>query len=232
MPTTEPPAPERFLRELTMLERLDVEDLRALASRAVRRRFKAATRIMNEGSPGDSLHVVVTGMLNVVKETVAGQETTVATLGPGQCFGEQAVLDGYPRSASVIAAQSTETLMLTRDAFFEWLKDRPKAGFAIMETLSLRLRSMDRKFADLVALDTTHRLAKQILSLAAIHDIEAVMNNGTLVMKYTQAELAQMLGVTRETVNKELNQFQKDGWIALKRGAVIITDMGALKRFD
>jgi CRP-like cAMP-binding protein len=223
---------EQFIRELTMLERLDVSDVRALASRAMRRRYKAGTRVLNEGAPGDSLHIVVKGRLNVVKSTLTGGETTVATLGPGQCFGEQAVLDGFPRSASVVAAVATETLMLTRESFFEWMHERPPRAFAIMETLSLRLRSMDRKFADLVSLDITHRLAKQLLSLAAIHDIEAVANNGTLLLKYTQAELAQMLGVTRETVNKQINQFKEDRWVTVTRGALTITDMAALKRYQ
>ena len=224
--------PEKFIRELTMLERLDMADVSALAKRATKRRFRAGTRILEEGAPGDSLHIVMEGTLNIVKGSSSGGETTVATLGRGQCVGEQAVLDGYPRSASVIAAEATVTLMLTRDAFFDWLRERPVASFAIMETLSLRLRSMDRKFADLVSLDITHLLAKTLLSLAAVHDIEAVRNNGTLRLNYTQAALASMLGASRETVSKAVKQFKLDGWVENGRGSITITNMEALKRYE
>ena len=218
--------------DLPLIQRLPREDRQALASRARLRNYSTGTVIVAEGAPGDSMHVVADGYVRIVVSSGNGDEATVAVVGPGDCFGELSLLDGLPRSASAIASTSVQTFMVTRDTFVEWVSERPAAALAIMETLSHRLRKADIALADMAFLDLPHRLAKQLLSLAAVHDLETALNNGTLRLQLTQSELASMLGVSRESVNKQINAFSRRGWVTKSRGSITITDMLALRRYD
>ena len=224
--------PDRYIVDLPLLARLNRDDRQALASRARLRSYRTGTVIFGEGEPGDSLHVVVEGRVRIVVSSGSGDEATVAIVGPGDCFGELSLLDGLPRSAAAVASATVKTFVVTRDVFVEWLQERPAAALAIMETLSLRLRRTDQALADMAFLDLTHRLAKQLLTLAAVHDLETALNNGTLRLQVTQGELASMLGVSRESVNKQINLFARQGWVALSRGAITINDMAALRDYD
>ena len=221
-----------YVTALPLLARLPQADRMALAHKARLRNYKAGTVIFGEGEPGDAVHVVVEGRVRIVAGGPNGEEATVAIVGKGDCFGEFALLDGLPRSASAIASVATKTFIVTRDDFVEWITERPSAALAIMEMLSLRLRKMDEALVDLVSLDLPHRLAKQLLSLAKVHDLETVLNNGTLRLSVTQGELASMLGVSRESVNKTLTQFSGHKIVETARGAVTITDMKALRRYE
>lgn len=230
--TTPASQPEQLMRDLPLLARLPGEDMRALASRGRMRSYPAGTTIFSEGERGDSLHVVVEGRVRITVTSGAGDEATVAMVGPGDCFGELSLLDGRPRSASAIASTPTKTFMVTRDGFVEWVKERPAAALAIMETLSLRLRRTDEALADLAFLDLAHRLAKQLIALASIHTSDGPPKLDPPVrISVTQGELASMLGVSRESVNKQLNLFAREGLLTLSRGAVTLLDPEALRRF-
>lgn len=226
------PRAEDYVGQLPLLVRLPKEDRQVLAARAHLRSFATGAVIMREGEPGDSLHVIMEGRVNIVAARTTGHEVMVAIMGPGDCFGEMSIVDGLPRSASAIAASPTRTFMVTRETFVEWVSERPAAALAIMETLSGRIRAKDQTLLDLVSLDLARRLVKQLLSRASTLDLETVLNNGTLRLQVTQGDLALMLGVTRESVNKALKQFQADGWVKTSRGAITITDMAALRRLS
>lgn len=206
------------LRDVPLLARLSEADLRALASRGRARSYRAGAVLFREGDPGDALFVVVEGDVRVVVLSAAGGEATVALLGPGEFVGDLALLDGRPRSASAIAHRAAKTLVVTRDDFRRWLSERPKASFALLEALSLRVRRTDEALADLSFLGLPQRLAKRLLALTT----------GAERLRITQAELASMLGVSRESVNKQLNQFAREGWIVLRRGSVAVLDRDAL----
>jgi CRP/FNR family transcriptional regulator len=220
--------PDEVIRDLPLLARLPRDDRQALASRARLRSYTAGTTIFREGESGDSMHVVVEGRVRISISSGSGDEATVASVGPGDCVGELSLLDGRPRSASAIASTATKTFVVTRDVFVEWVSERPGAALALLETLSLRLRRMDEVMADLCFLDLPHRLAKQIRSLATMHGEGGVAARRITV---TQGELASMLGVSRESVNKQLNVFMRDGWISLARGTIIVNDPLALQMF-
>ncbi|MBA4181667.1 MAG: Crp/Fnr family transcriptional regulator [Anaerolinea sp.] len=220
-----PPAPQdAYIRDLPLLARLPEADLQALASSGRVRRFPAGTAIFHEGDPGDSLHVVVEGQVRITVLSGSGSEATVAMVDTGDCFGELALLDGKPRSATATAVTATRTFVVTRNDFVAWLKDRPGAALALLETLSLRLRRTDEALADLTFLDLPHRLAKQLLRLSAV-DVKGQRP----AIKVTQAELASMLGVSRESVNKQLNAFARGGLVQISRGTVKVKDPEALR---
>jgi CRP-like cAMP-binding protein len=159
----------------------------------------------------------------------SGTEATLALIGPGDCTGELSLFDGKPRSATATAMQATRTFVVSRDDFVAWVRERPGASLALLETLALRLRRTNEIVTDLVFLDLAHRLAKHLLVLASSHADGPNARRPRL--QVTQSELASMLGVSRESVNKQLNQFSRDGWITLSRGAVIIDDAEALRTF-
>ncbi len=224
---------EELIRDIPLLARLPEEDVRALASRGRVRTFASGAIIFQEGDPGDSLSIVVEGSVRIVVSSAKGEEATVALLGPGECVGDLALLDGRPRSASAIAAEHSRALVVTREEFSRWLTQRPKAAFALLETLSLRVRRTDEALTDFAFLDLAHRLAKRLLDLAnAQRDVQA---RGALApgarIRTTQAELGSMLGVSRESVNKQLNLFAREGWITLGRGSVTLLDPEALRTF-
>ena len=211
------------LRDVPLLARLPTADLRALASRGRVRSYRAGTVIFREGDRGDSLYVVIEGSVRVAVLSARGVEATVALLGPGEFLGDLALLDGRPRSASAIAQQTTKTLVVRRDDFRRWLSERPKASFALLEALSLRVRRTDEALADMAFLGLPQRLAKRLL------DLTSGRSPGAARMRITQSELASMLGVSRESVNKQLNEFARQGWIALGRGSVTVIERAALR---
>ncbi len=224
--------PEQVVRDLPLLARLPRDDRQALATRARLRSYPSGTTIFREGEPGDSMHVIVEGRVSVSVSNGAGGEATIASVGPGDCVGELSLLDGRPRSAAAIAATATKTMVVTRDSFVEWLAERPPAALALLETLSLRLRRTNEAMSAPIFPGPPHRPAKQTISLADLQQrLREGAPGGSLRIAVTQGELAAMLGVSRESVNKQLNVFQRDGLIALARGAVILTDDAGLRQY-
>ena len=220
---------DAYIRDLPLLARLPDDDLKALASRGRVRRFNAGTTIFHEGDPGDAIYVVVDGRIRMSRLSGSGTEATLALIGAGDCTGELSLFDGKPRAATATAMQATRTFVVSREDFVNWIKERPGASLALLETLSLRIRRTNEIVTDLVFLDLPHRLAKHLLTLASAHADGNSARRPRL--QVTQGELASMLGVSRESVNKQLNQFSRDGWITLSRGAVTIDDSEALRTF-
>ena len=181
--------------------------------------------IFREGDRGDSLHVVMEGTVRVSVVSTRGEEATVALLGPGEFVGDLALLDGLPRSANAVATEATNTLVVTRDDFRRWLAERPRASLTLLEALSLRVRRTDEVLADLTFLDLPKRLAKRLVSLAG----ERAKDGAPVKLRITQAELASMLGVSRESANKQLNEFERNGWVRLGRGSVSVLDEVSLR---
>ncbi|HXU22456.1 MAG TPA: Crp/Fnr family transcriptional regulator [Tepidiformaceae bacterium] len=217
-----------LMRDVPLLARLADDDLGSLASRGQERSFQPGAIVFREGEPGDALYVVMDGRIRVSVLSTEGSEATLAFMDRGDCVGELALFDGGPRSATATAIEATRTFIVTRAEFADWLKSRPAAALALLETLSGRLRRTDEALADLCFLDLPQRLAKQLVRLAAQNPGSA----GTSAkVRVTQAEIAGLLSVSRESVNKQLNQFVRDGWISLGRGWVRVDDVGALRRF-
>lgn len=222
---------EQVFLELPLLAKLPHEDLRELASIARVQNFRTGAVIFRQGEPGDSLHAIVEGAVRIDVVAPGGNESTMAVLGPGECFGELAILDGRPRSANAIANQPTKTLVVTRADFIHWLAVKPTSALLLLETLSLRLRSTNESFIDLAFFDLGHRLARRLLRLAEPKDETGRARPGSRI-GITQSALASMLGVSRESVNKQLGVFSHKGWIESGRGLVEIRDPRALRELD
>lgn len=216
--------PGAIMRQAPLLALLNDEDIRALASRGRGRSYLPGDAIFAEGELGDEMHVVVRGSVRIHRLADTGSDVTLAVLGPGECVGEQALLDNLPRSANARAIQETRTFTVSRDVFMEWLRERPGAALALLETLSLRLRKSNEKVADLMFLDLAQRLSKTLLSLSDGNQPGHVVT--------TQAALGQLLGVSRESINKQLQAFTRDGLLSKSRGLILIMDPDRLRRIE
>jgi CRP-like cAMP-binding protein len=191
---------EEIIRAAPLLTRLQDEDLKALISRGRIVDLARGQRIFEQGDPGDALYVVIEGSVQIAALSPDGRELTIAILGPGECFGDLALLDGRPRSAGARAGQQTRAFVVSRQAFVAWVEARPSASRAMLQTLSLRLRQKDDQLADLALSDVSHRLAKRLCSLSITHSRTGRRPSESRIA-ITQSELAAALGVSRQAVN-------------------------------
>lgn len=194
------------------------------------RRFRRGEVIFHMGDPGDALFIVASGAVKIMLPSETGEEAILATLRAGDVFGELALLDGAPRSATATALEPTETLVLPRDRFRELLATEPAIRDALLASLAAELRRLTNHVEELHFLDITGRLASRLARLAA--DTGRRQPDGTIRLgsRLTQADLAAMIGCTRQSVNKLLGLFTDDGLIRLDRDSIVILDLDGLIR--
>jgi CRP/FNR family transcriptional regulator, cyclic AMP receptor protein len=203
-----------------------IEDL---AARARRRRFAAGEVIFHEGDPGRSLCVLDSGRIKITAASEQGQEALLAVVGPGEFFGELALFDDSPRSADAVAIESTQTLNLTREDFLKVLDQYPAVARHLLAVLARTIRRLTAELSDIVFLDVDSRIAKRLLDLAESHGQDTA--EGRLIaLALSQAEIGQMVGATRESVNQCLRRFQSAGLIKVARQKIVVLKPDALQR--
>ena len=207
----------------------DEAALRSVADGLRRRRFRRNEVIFHQGDPGDSLHIVATGAVKIVLPSTEGEEAIIATLRPGDFFGELSLLDGASRSATATALEQAETLVLPRSAFYRLLDADGGLRDALLTGLARELRRLTGHVEELHFLDLAGRLAMRLTRLAREAVPEAV-EEVSLDWPYTQSDLAAMIGGTRQSVNKLLSGLVDDGLIRIERDALVITDLNELER--
>jgi CRP/FNR family transcriptional regulator, cyclic AMP receptor protein len=217
------------LRRCALFAHVDEESLRALASQMRRRRFRRGEVIFHQGDIGDSLQVVASGGVKIVLPSQEGDEAIIASLHPGEFFGELALLDGAPRSTTATALEATETLALSRDRFLALLDDDHKIVRALLHALAEELRRLTGHVEELHFLDLAGRLAMRLVRLARIADQDA-SGRVELDWPYTQSDLAAMIGGTRQSVNRLLSQLVDEGLISIEPDTLVIADLNRLHR--
>jgi CRP/FNR family transcriptional regulator, cyclic AMP receptor protein len=207
---------------------LDPAALDSLA-RAVRpRRFRRGEVVFHLGDPGDALFVVSAGAVKITLPSEGGEEAIIATLRPGDFFGELALLDGAPRSATAVALEPTETLVLPREPFRGLVATEPAIRDALLAALARELRRLTVHVEELHFLDIAGRLAARLAHLATEYGKPGPDGSLRLDAPLTQTDLASMVGCTRQSVNKLLGLFVGDGLVALDRDAIVILDLDGL----
>lgn len=217
------------LRRCALFAHADEETLRQVASGLRRRRFRRNEVIFHQGDAGDSLHIIASGAAKIVLPSAEGEEAIIATLRPGDFFGELALLDGATRSATATALEPTETLVLPRAVFRELLDGDARLRDALLEGLAHELRRITGHVEELHFLDLAGRLAMRLTRLAQ-EDDPAASGEVQLDWPYTQSDLASMIGGTRQTVNKLLSGLVGDGLVRIERDTLVITDVDRLAR--
>jgi len=216
------------LRQCALFERVEEGALRELTRHLRRRRFRRNEVIFHQGDPGDSLHVVTSGSVKIVLPSAEGEEAIIATLRPGDFFGELSLLDGAPRSATVVALEPAETMALPRTAFHGLLDRDPGLRDALLAGLAHELRRLTGHVEELHFLDLAGRLAMRLSRLA--READPTSSEVRLDWPYTQSDLASMIGGTRQSVNKLLSGLVDDGFVVIERDTLIIPDVEALAR--
>jgi CRP/FNR family cyclic AMP-dependent transcriptional regulator len=216
------------LEQCALFAHVEPAGLGILAGAMTRRRFRRNEVIFHQGDPGDSLHVVATGAVKIVLPSPDGEEAIIATLRPGDFFGELALLDGAPHSATATAVEPVETLSLARAPFQQLLDEDRGLRTALLSGLAAELRRLTGQVEELHFLDLAGRLAMRLVRLSRDRDPDA---NGQVRLDwpFTQSDLAAMIGGTRQSVNKLLSRLEEDELVLIERDTLVIHDLNALE---
>jgi len=220
--------PVSFIKQIPLFAPLSPGDQERLAMLMGRRSLCKGDFLFHKGDEGTALYIISRGLIKIALPTKSGDEVILAMLSDGDFFGEMALLDGLPRSADATAMEDTHLYVLDRTDFLSFLNHNEHAVLAIIQILSIRLRRTDDMVAEVCFLSVSARLAKKLVDLAGSpHQ----MGEGGLQNKVhlTQQELASLIGVSRETVNKELKILRQKGIVTTARNTITISDMDRLK---
>ena len=212
-----------FLRRVPWFEEMNEGALRVLAQVAHTKRVPRQTYVFYQDDPGDAAYVVRSGVIAILLTTPDGRELVINEMHAGDCFGELALLTREPRTASALARKDSELIMLPRAEFLSELERHPKVMMRVLEALAHRLRASTERERALAFLDAPARLARVLLDLD-----RAASDKGYLIL--SQDELAQRIGVARQTTAKILGQWRRAGWILTGRGRLVVLDRNALRR--
>ncbi len=217
------------LRQSPLFSGLDDEAAQTLSASMTEERLRRGDVLFREGDEGDRLYVVTEGKIKLGRTSADGRENLLAILGPGQMFGELSLFDPGPRSATVTAVTDCTMQSLSHGELGQWLSGHPGVARGLLLQLAGRLRHANDVVADLVFSDVPGRVAKALLDLST--RFGRVADDGVHVHhELTQEELAQLVGASRETVNKALADFASRGWLRLEARSVVIMDVDRLKR--
>ncbi|MCI0581541.1 MAG: Crp/Fnr family transcriptional regulator [Chloroflexi bacterium] len=218
------------LRQCRLFARLDEARLSPLAASLRSRRYRPGETIFHQDDPGDALHVVAAGAVKIVLPSAEDEEPAIiATLHRGDFFGELALFDDAPRSATAVAIGATETLVLRREAFLALIDEDRPLRHALLSSLADEIRAITAHVQDLHFLDLPGRLSRRILREAGQVSAEP---DGSIRLPwpYTQAELAGMIGGSRQSVNRLLADLVARDLIRVERDVLCIPDAAALER--
>ena len=182
-----------------------------------------------EGDEGDHLYVIVEGKLKLGTSSGDGRENLLSILGPGEMFGELSLFDPGPRTSTATAVTDAKLLSLGQEKLIPWLAENPQVALQLLARLAQRLRRTNEAVGDLVFSDVPGRVAKALIDLGERFGKQT--DEGLFVHHdLTQEELAQLVGASRETVNKALADFAGRGWLKLDGRAVLVTDLDRLSK--
>lgn len=204
--------------EQPLFSELSAEDVELIARHGIAKNVPKNTVLISEGDKSDSFFVIRTGRVKVFLSDDGGKEVTLTTQGPGEYFGELALIDAEPRSASVIALESTDLAVVSKADFQRCLAENPQIALELIRSLSKRVRSLTSSVKNLALLDVYGRVAHTLLDLAEED------KNGELVVrqKMTHLDMAQRVGASREMVSRILKDLSTGGYIDIEKGCIYI----------
>lgn len=214
------------LTKVALFVGLERERLQALGAKLRKRSYRRGEVIFHEGDPGGQLFIIVSGRVRISIMGEDGQERDLALLDPGECFGEMSMLDGSDRSATATAMVPTETLILNREPFYEFVRGNPVAMEHLAGLLGRRLRDTDRLLGEVLFLNVSARVARQLVRLAGSWGPSGPQGN--IVLSIDQDQLARLVSASRESVNRALHWYQARGMLTTSLRSVTITDLRAL----
>lgn len=210
-----------ILAQVPFFAGLPADEQQRLGSLFRMRQYARGETIFLEGDEGNAMYLIASGRVRIQLTSADGREIVIDAYGPGEIFGELALLDSEPRSADAIAQEATFLFWLQRSDFVTFLDTHPRAAMTMLASLSHRLRHTTRVVRDSTFRDVPARLARVLLDLAE-HQGQVVAEGVRITTRLTQGELAARVGATRETVNRALRSFEQDGLIRTAAHQTII----------
>ncbi|HVY56376.1 MAG TPA: Crp/Fnr family transcriptional regulator [Xanthobacteraceae bacterium] len=212
----------RILLQHPLFGKLGPDLVDRLSAYAKSKSVKRGATIFAKGDPGTSLFAICAGSVKIGVPSLAGRDAIFNVLNAGEIFGEIALLDGQPRTADAVAASDCELLVIERRDFLPVVHNHPEIALKLIEVLCSRLRHSSEQVEDVMFLDLPGRLAKTLLRLA-----EQGGRRDRRV-PITQREIGQIIGMSRESTNKQLRNWEQHNWVRLERGGIVVLAPEAL----
>jgi CRP/FNR family cyclic AMP-dependent transcriptional regulator len=213
--------------EWPLLADLPAEEVREVLQVARRRRFSRNEVVFHRDDPGDSLHLIVKGRFAVRVMTPLGETATIAVRGPGESFGEMALVsDTARRSATVAALEEAETFAVYRDEFERVRTRHPGVNHVLIRFLANEVRVQNERLLEALYVPVERRVLRRLVELARVYPAP----DGKSLIPLTQEVLAELAGTSRATVNRVLNEEERRSTVAVERGKTRVLDLEALAR--
>jgi CRP/FNR family transcriptional regulator, cyclic AMP receptor protein len=213
------------LRKHPIFCELDPEALDQLCRYAKHSSLKRGATIVSKGDPGNSLIAVISGTVKISVSSPDGRSAILNLIGPGETFGEIAVLDGLARTADATANTNCEIYIIDRRDFLPFVRSQPALAMKFIELLCTRLRWTSDQVEEVILQDLPGRLASTLLRLTEKHKLAP----GGRTIAITQQEISEMVGMTRESINKQLRAWATRNWVRLEHGAIIVLNAEMLR---
>lgn len=217
------------LAETQLFHDLDEKSIQLLSERLVARAFPKGQIIFHQGDPGDALFVLVDGLVKVTVTSPKGDQMLLITLDAPATFGELALIDGQPRSASVEAVERTEVLILGRDVWSQLVDDQPSFTEALLSSMARMVRRLTDQASDFAFLDLHGRVAKLLVRYA--DEGGQVTPGGVMLdLHLTQSDIARMVGGSRQSVNQILRSLEERGYLEIQNRKILLVEPDRLRQ--
>jgi CRP-like cAMP-binding protein len=217
-----------LLARTPLFSQFQPDELNRLVSFLRVTHYPARRILFRKGDPGTNMMVVLQGRVQICTRSAEGKEFVVNIINPGEVFGEIALLDGSDRTADAVTMDACELMVLERRDFVPFLKSHPDACMRLLEVLCQKLRWTTGVLEAALFLEGPSRLARILVHLARLYG-QPVRDGVQLHIRLSQQQLANMVGMSRESINKQLGHWRDDGIVAIEDGRITITDLDALQ---
>jgi CRP/FNR family cyclic AMP-dependent transcriptional regulator len=217
---------QTILERTRLFRDLPLAAIQQISALSFRRSYGIGAIVFSQSDPGDALYGVVTGQIRISAGSPSGREMFLNIMGPGDTFGEIALLDGRRRTATASTTAPSELIIITREHFLELLKHEPRLVSHVIQLLCERIRWTSGLAEESALFSVPERVARRLLSLGQLHGHKTP--NG-MELRISQEEVARFLGLTRQAVNQYLQNWKTRGWLTLGRGKIVIIDEHALR---
>ena len=219
-----------LIAQVPLFQSLSESDRDALSSSFVRHTFDRGEMIFRQGETGAHLYLVESGRVKITTLAADGREAFVAIIGPGQVFGELTLFEQQERTADARTMEPSVLHALAHADFRPYVAAHPEVAWELLKVLVNMVRRQDQAIQDMVFLDVGGRVARRLLDLADQHGEDFGDGAIRIDVPITQEELAQMVGASRESVNKALGSFMDRGWVSLEGRHYVVSDADSLRR--
>jgi len=223
-----PSQKRELLARQDLFRKLSDRELDDLVRAVQLRRVAARETLFHKGDPGNQLFLIVDGVLKAQTTSASGDDIVFSIMGPGEMFGELALMRGGKRTASVIAIRDCALIVIDRRELFPFLRRNPDAALKLLEVLAARVERLTARVEDKTFLNLPQRLAKSLLELAERWG-KKTPEGLRIEQRFGQAELGDLVATTRESINKQMKGWEKEGVAIMRGGYVTILDEKALQ---